>query len=257
MSDHLKLHFIGTGTIAPDPNRSCSCVLIETSQLKILVDIGAGSLRRLAVDGVNLHEIDYIFLTHFHPDHIGDLVPFIFSMRNTREMAIDGKMLRVWGPSGIYRYVQGMQRSYGRWMQNAADEVRFYELKRPFLEFPGFRIAWRKVVHNQESVGYRFDFNGYSIAFSGDSGYCQDLVKLCEDVDLAVLECSHADDHAVKGHLSPSLSAQIAQKARAKRLMLTHFYPDALVENPTIIAKKYYEGEMEMARDGMIINLTD
>jgi len=46
--------------------------------------------------------------------------------------------------------------------------------------------------------------------------------------DIAILECSHADEHAVEGHLSPSISARIAEKAGAKKMVLTHFYPDAL-----------------------------
>ncbi len=255
MGQDVTLQFLGTGTIAPDPHRSCSCTLMDTGERKILVDIGAGSLRRLAESQINLHDIGYIFITHFHPDHIGDLVPFIFSLRNTREYASGDRTLRVWGPPGLYRFVQGMQRGYGRWMQNAVEEVRFYELKRPSLEFPGFRLQWRRVIHNQESIGYRFELPGLNIAFSGDSGYCQDLVQLCQGVDLAVLECSHADEHAVKGHLSPSLAGQVAQKAGARKLVLTHFYPDALQTDPREVTRKYYEGEILLAEDGLKVIL--
>ena len=255
MGNHPMLRFMGTGTIALHPDRSSSCLLIDSGSQKILVDIGSGSLRRLAEYGVNIHEIDYIFITHFHPDHIGDLVPFIFSLRNTREQAIDGKQLRIWGPLGTYRFVQGMQRGYGPWMQNASESVRFYELRRKELEFPGFRVDWRRVVHNQESVGYRFNVNGDHIAVSGDTGYCQELIKLCKDADLAILECSHADDHAVKGHLSPSLAGRVAQSAGAKRLILTHFYADALDADPLRITRKYYDGPLEMAYDGMTVKL--
>lgn len=257
MAQFLKLRFVGTGTIAPDPQRSGSSVLIETNSLKILVDVGAGTLHRLAEEGISIHEIDYIFLTHFHPDHISDLAPFIFSLRNTREYARADHTLRIWGPRGLYRFVQGMQRGYGRWMQNAAEEVRFYELKREALDFPGFRVNWRRVMHNQESVGFRFEIAGKTVAFSGDSGYCQDLIRLCSEADIAIVECSHADENAVKGHLSPSLSAQIAQKARAKKLILTHFYPDVLAANPLAIAQKYYEGEITLAHDGMDVIVSD
>ncbi len=251
MDERLSLHFIGTGTIAPHPERSCSSILVRYLHQNILIDAGAGTLRRLALEGFNPHEIDLLFVTHYHPDHVGDIVPLIFSIRNTREMAIERKSLKIFGPPGLYRFLHGMQRAYGGWMQKAAEEVRFYEIKRSEIEFPGFRLSWQHVVHNQESIALRFDFGGYSIAYSGDSGYCQSLVKVCHQADLAIIECSHADENAVKGHLSPSLAAQVAQKANAKRLVLTHFYPDVLQSDFINIARKYFSGEIVAAYDGL------
>jgi ribonuclease BN (tRNA processing enzyme) len=128
--------------------------------------------------------------------------------------------------------------------------VKFYELKRRLLDFPGFRVIWSKVIHNQESVGYRFEVGGKIVVFSGDSGYCQDLIRLCKDADLAVVECAHADAAAVKGHLSPSLAAQIAEKAGVKKAVFNHFYPDVLENDPAVILKKYYHGQIMIARDG-------
>lgn len=252
MDRQIKLHFLGTGTIFPDPQRSCSATMLETPKEKILIDIGAGSLRRMAIEGINIHSIHYIFLTHFHPDHVGDLIPLLFAIRNTRRDE-EGEALRVWGPVGLYRYLQGMERAYGRWIQQSSEEIKFYELKRRLLDFPGFRLIWNKVVHTQESVGYRFEVGGKTIAFSGDSGYCPDLVRLCKNVDMAILECSHADEFAVKGHLSPSLAGQIARNAAARKVILNHFYPDALENNPLQVLRKYFDGEAELANDGSMI----
>ncbi len=254
MNDQIKLHFLGTGTIFPDPNRSCSATILETPRDKILVDIGAGTLRRMAIDGIDIHSINYIFLTHFHPDHVGDLVPLLFALRNTRTESSEA-VLRVWGPVGLFRFVQSMERAYGRWIQYSSDEVKFYELKRRLLDFPGFRVIWNKVVHNQESVGFRFEVSGKSIAFSGDSGYCQDLIRLCKDADVAVVECAHADELAVKGHLSPSLAAQIAEKAGVKKTIFNHFYPDVMKTDPSAILKKYYHGDVVIAEDGCEVEI--
>ena len=254
MSRELKLRFLGTGTILPDPQRSCSATILETPKEKILIDIGAGTLRRMATEGVDIHSVNYIFITHFHPDHIGDLVPFLFAIHNSRKENSDN-VLRVWGPVGLYRFVQSMERAYGKWIQYSSEEVKFYEMKRRLLDFPGFRLIWSKVIHTQESVGLRFEIGDKIIAFSGDSGYCQELIRLCKDADIAVLECSHADEFAVKGHLSPSLAAKIAEDASAKAMVLHHFYADALQGNPLEIAQKYYHGEITFANDGDLITL--
>lgn len=254
MSPQIKLHFLGTGTILSDSQRSCSATIIEIPRNKILVDIGAGTLRRMAIEGIGIHSIDYIFLTHFHPDHVADLIPFLFAVRNSRKSE-DENTLTVWGPEGFYRFIQNMESAYGSWLEFPREDVKFYELRRQLLNFPGFRVIWNKVIHSQESVGYRFEIEGKVIVFSGDSGYCRELVRLCKDATVAVLECSHRDEFAVKGHLSPSLAAKIAQSAAVKKMALNHFYPDALEANPVEVAAKYFNGEIIIANDGDKISI--
>ncbi len=255
MNDSLSIRFLGTGTLFPDPHRSCSATLLDLPRTRILIDIGAGTLRRMAEFGVAPESINYIFLTHFHPDHISDLAMLLFTLRNLRRPDAPAGPLCVWGPQGLFRFVQGLERSYGKWFQFEPEEVRFYELRRRLLDFPGFRVIWDKVLHTQESVGYRFEAAGRVMAFSGDSGYCQELIRLCAAADLAVIECSHADQHAVKGHLSPSLAAKIAQEAGVRKIVFNHFYPDVLQEDPLSVAAKYFGGDILLANDGDVIEL--
>lgn len=254
MPNNLNLHFLGTGTIVPDAHRSCSSILMEIPKEKILIDIGSGTLRQMAIEGINIHRITYIFVTHFHPDHVGDLIPFLFALRNSRPENED-EPLRIWGPRGFMNFVRGMETAYGRWVQSPADRIKYYELKRRLLDFPGFRLIWSRVIHKNESVGFRFEISGKIIVYSGDSGYCQELIRLCKDADVAILECSHADEFAVEGHLSPSLSAKIAESAAVKKLVLTHFYPDAARSNITGVVEKYFSGEVLLAEDGLKISV--
>lgn len=74
----LRAHNIDPATwseyISPYPS-----LLIETNERRILVDMGAGSLgpktgnlwANLQDTGVALADIDTVFITHAHPDHIG------------------------------------------------------------------------------------------------------------------------------------------------------------------------------------------
>lgn len=248
MDRQVKLHFLGSGTIMPDPRRSCSATILEIPKVKILVDIGAGTLRRMAIEGIDLHSIDYIFITHFHPDHTGDLAPFLFALRNSRP-ARTGRLLQVWGPAGFFQFVRGLEQAFGKWLQFSA-EVKYHELPRRLLDFPGFRVIWSKVHHTPESVAYRFEVENKAVVFSGDTGYCPEIIRLCKAADLAVLECSHPDELAVKGHLSPSLAGKIAGDAGVKRLLLNHFYPEVLKTNPVEVVQKYFNGEAALANDG-------
>jgi ribonuclease BN (tRNA processing enzyme) len=248
MSSDIRIKFLGTGSILPDPDRSCSSLLIETIKEKILVDVGPGTLHRLKDIKIAPHEITYIFITHFHPDHVSDLVPILFALKNMHSYS-HNTSLRVWGPRGFINFMHGMEIAYGKWLHSTDDNFKFYELKRRLLDFPGFRLIWGKVIHKNESVGYRFEINNKIIAISGDSGYCGELTRLCKDADLAVLECSYPDELAVEGHLSPSLAAKIASDANVKRLVLTHFYPTTTASNVMEVAQKYYKGPISLAED--------
>lgn len=254
MSLSVDLKFLGSGTITPDPDRFCTSIFIKTPKEHILLDIGSGTLRRMAVEHIDIHSINYIFITHFHPDHIGDLIPFLFALRNTRS-GHQKEKLQVWASRGFRNFIRGMEMSYGRWVQNSVMNVRYNELGRRLLDFPGFRVIWNKVIHSSESVGYRFEIGGNVISFSGDSGYCQELIRLCKEADIAVLECSHADEYAVEGHLSPSLAAKIAAQAGVKKMVLTHFYPDAINSDIEQVARKFFSGEIILAKDGMKLSL--
>lgn len=249
MNSQIKLHFLGTGTILSGSQRSCSATIIEIPELKILVDIGVGTFRRMAAEGIDVNSIDYIFLTHFHPDHISDLVPFLFAVKNSRKSE-DSRTLRVWGPKGFYQFIESMEHGYGHWLKFPEKHVEFYELRRQLYDFSGFRLIWHKVIHSNESVGYRFEIEGKVVVFSGDSGYCQELIRLCKDATVAVLECSHQDEFAVKGHLTPSLAGKIAENASVNKMILNHFYPKVLEVNPVEVAAKYFGGEVVIANDG-------
>ena len=254
MGSYIKLRFLGTGTILSGPDRSCSATIIETPGEKILIDIGAGTLRRMAAVGVDIQDINYIFVTHFHPDHIADLTPLLFARKNSPPPGGES-ILQIWGPEGFLRYMQGMGQAYGKWLQYSSGEAQFRELQASSLEFSGFRVAWEKVLHSPESVGYRFLIGSKVIAFSGDSGYCPELIRLCQDAHLAVLECSYPDESAVQGHLSPRLAAKIAEEAAVKKLALNHFYPEALKEDPREVAQKYFSGEIVIASDGDVVSI--
>ncbi|GAB4334732.1 MAG: MBL fold metallo-hydrolase [Calditrichia bacterium] len=213
-----------------------------------MIDAGPGTLRRLLEAEVKPEELTYIFLTHFHPDHVGDLVPLLFALKNT-DAEERKHMLRVWGPRGFINFMHNQEMAYGRWLHANDEFMQLHEMKRQLLDFPGFRLIWEKVIHKHESVGLRFEVNGKKVAFSGDSGYCHELIRLCREADVAVLECSYPDELAVEGHLSPSLAAKIASEAGAKKLVFTHFYPGTDQSDLLEVAQKYYDGPIELAED--------
>ena len=112
------------------------------------------------------------------------------------------------------------------------------------------------MAHISESVGYRVELkDGRSIAISGDTDYCENIVELGFEVDLLVLECSFPDERKVEGHLTPSLAGRIGLESHCKRLLLTHLYP--ICDQVDILrqCRQVYQGETILGEDLMRINI--
>jgi ribonuclease BN (tRNA processing enzyme) len=110
------------------------------------------------------------------------------------------------------------------------------------------------MAHIGESVGYRVEFeDGKSMAISGDTDYCQNIIDLAFEVDMLVLECSFPDGKKVEGHLTPSLAGRIALESRCKKLLLTHFYPICDQFDISNQCRQVYPGQIILGEDLMRI----
>jgi ribonuclease BN (tRNA processing enzyme) len=125
----------------------------------------------------------------------------------------------------------------------------------PFL-FRKIKVLSKPMAHLSSSVGYRIEFeDGKSVAISGDTDYCQNLVQLGYQVDLLVLECSFPDGKKVEGHLTPSLAGRIALESCCKKLLLTHLYPVCDQFDIVNQCKQVYQGQVILGEDLMRIGI--
>ncbi len=248
MKEKVTIQILGTGTILSDRDRSCSSTLIKHKNLNILVDAGPGTYTRLKEVNTKFHELNYIFITHFHPDHISDLIPILFSLANLPKTE-ERISLKVIGPVGLNNFIKGMELSYGTWLKIFLTKFNLNELTNEIFLHEDFKFIWKKLKHTPESTGYRFEFNDKIVVISGDSGYCSELIELNRNADIAILECSYPDSFQVEGHLSPSLVGKIAQQVKVKKIVLTHLYPETFNSDPLEIIKNYYQGCVVIGKD--------
>ena len=115
----------------------------------------------------------------------------------------------------------------------------------------------RTVTHteNLHCLGYRIEYGGKALAYSGDSQYCDNLVRLCGDTDLAVLDCSFPASRPNPVHLHAGQCGQVAREAGVDRLVLSHFYPITDRYNVREQAGEAFGGKIVVAQDLMSINL--
>ncbi|OQX59453.1 hypothetical protein B5M50_02880 [candidate division KSB1 bacterium 4484_219] len=247
----MELIILGSGCSVPSTRRSSPGYFLQTEGKKILLDGGTGTLRQLEKAGKDFREIDALFYTHFHPDHVADLVPFLFAIRHTPGFKRQ-KELSIFGPWGFVSFYRKLADLYGNWLVSPEYDLTIREVGDETFSFENINISSKPVPHSANSIGYRFTNTAKkSIVFSGDTDYCPTLVTLAHNVDLLLLECSFPDQQKVDGHLSPTSAAQVAQESGCKKLVLTHFYPP--MENVDIrgIVTRQYSGEVVIAEDLM------
>jgi ribonuclease BN (tRNA processing enzyme) len=253
-----RVVILGSGTVVPSLKRSTCSVLIEQGQTRLVLDLGAGTMRRLLEAGVRISEVTQILFSHLHPDHTGEFVSFLFATKYPENLR-RRTPFRIVGAPGLRDFYEKLKGAYGDWIVLEENLVEIVELSNagPDRCYSGeLEIVSLPMNHIPSSLGYRVTLpGGFAVAYSGDTDYCENLVSLAEGVDLFICESALPDDRKVTGHLTPSLAGEIATRAGVKRLVLTHFYPecdDADIEGQ---CRKSYGGTLDLAQDLMSIEI--
>ncbi len=248
----LSVTILGSGTCVPSLERSACSVLAQIDAVRLLFDSGPGTMRRLLEADTTIFDLDYIFYSHFHPDHTAELVPLIFATKYP-----DGdrrkKPLTIVAGHGFKNFFAGLKTAYGRWIEMAPGMLHIFELannRRDSRRYPNFTVESAAMAHNEESIAYRITSDGgSSVVYSGDTDYTENLIDLAEKADLLICESALPDDQRVKGHLTPSLAGEIASRAGVGKLVLTHFYPECDRADIELECRKTYSGPLVLARD--------
>jgi ribonuclease BN (tRNA processing enzyme) len=221
----MEITILGSGTATPKLDRNASGLVVKAGGLCALVDIGPGILRRLCEIGVDSKRIDIIAITHFHPDHVSDLVPFLFAS-NYEYGPVRQEVFHVIGPGGLKKFYEGLVDVYGTWIVPTKDRLVLKEVNAQAPDsFALGEIVIRSVpsAHSYPSVSYRIEAEGRSVTISGDTDVSEDLVKLAEGTDILVCECSFPDGMKVAGHLIPSEAERLlkpVQKSSCLRIFI-------------------------------------
>ena len=255
----INITILGSGTCVPSLQRSSCSVLMQIGATRLLFDSGAGTMRRLLEAETTIFDLDYIFYSHFHPDHSAELVPLIFATKYPDQNQRRSPLTIIAG-QGLTELFSGLKAVYGQWIELAAGMLKFIELdnqSRDSLNFSNFTVESRPVEHNPESIAYRItSADGASAVYSGDTDFSENLIELAKDADLLICESAMPDSLQVKGHLTPSMAGEIAARAGVGKLVLTHFYPDCDDADIEQECRKTYRGQLLLAEDLMKIKVT-
>src|SRR5882762_4513225 len=170
---HMKLIVLGSGTSVPHARRASPAYWIQTHTGSILLDISPDASHRSAQEGLDWANLDAIWVSHFHLDHLGGLAPFLFGMKWAPQTQNRSKPLRIFGPTGAKTLLEAFDgaNNYRLLQQHFAIEVNEVDRSAEFEMLPGLRARTVSTPHTQESLAIRLDEDeGSSLVYTSDTG---------------------------------------------------------------------------------------
>ena len=223
--DYAQVWLLGTGSPSLQACRHGISTLMRFGERYFLFDIGRATLQRMYECAVPIPEVDRVFITHLHSDHICGMPDFWmtgwFVLRRSRP-------LKVHGPAGTERFVAGVKEMHHfdldirpKYETAAIEGCQFvtHEFEEGVVyDEDGVTVTAFLVDHGpaQPAYGFRVEGGGVSIVLSGDTTYSPNLVRHTRGCDLLI--------HAI----AAASETQLAENEITRRLILNHTTPEQL-----------------------------
>jgi ribonuclease BN (tRNA processing enzyme) len=253
----MRLTTVGTGTAAPHPSRVQAGHLVEAGDVRLLLDCGSGVAHRLASLGLDWGGITHVALTHFHADHVADLVTLLVAWRYGQLPPRTAPVTLI-GPVGTRALFDRLIAAFDVSVGTNGYAVTVVEVASgdTVVIGEGVTLAATGVPHTAESVAYCVAHAGRRLVFGGDTAYAPELADWAAGCDVLLLECSLPAALAVPTHLTPEQAGALAARAHPGHLVLTHFHPPVETVDIAALVRASYHGPLTLAFDGWSTALT-
>ena len=206
----------------PTQERGVTCVMLATSHYDIMIDCGEGSYLRWQKAGYHWKNLKSIFITHMHPDHIGGLLPFLFY----RKLCSIESHLTIIGPPNLGDYLADCFQHTGIIHSQDLDIINITENMDMQLNNDIYLISL-EMEHKIPCWGYAFEDDTRKLVFITDTRRNSNIIKLSEKADVLIHEATFQHHNQAKAlehfHTTEFQAMEIADAAKVKRLVLTHF----------------------------------
>src|SRR5215467_3297881 len=286
-----KLVLLGTGA-GPGGQGPERATRIMTSHVMLsngaayVLDCGLGVTWQYAQTGIPFPALRSIFITHHHADHNIEYGPLLV-VGWINGMPLD---VRAFGPPPLRQMTEDLMRAYKTTVDFWAGDLKMKPLVAvdvkevsaagPVMQDDNVKVSAIIVEHPpvKPALGYRFDFNDRSIAFSGDTAASEAVAKLAKGADVLVHEAMYlpAIETYIRGEIAKGRPikfedlmahmkadhtpaedvGRIAQEAGVKTLVLSHLIPafDSISDDTwRAPAAKYFKVEIIVGKELMVV----
>jgi phosphoribosyl 1,2-cyclic phosphodiesterase len=277
----MKIHLHGTRGSYPTSSRenqklggNTPCIEVIEEDERLILDAGTGILAIDFETHYTSHRVD-ILLTHLHMDHIQGLgfCKPIFDPK---------KEVHIWGPGGSsYPLKDRLNRFlspplFPVMLRDIPCKLVIHELPNEPFKLGKFLITSKFVCHPGPTVGFRIQAGTKTVTYIPDhepilssthlfkedkwiSGF-----DLCDHTDLLVHDSQYSqEEYKAKvgwGHSSIDTAAELADRTRARRLVLFHHDPARTDADRFLLFKEFmnthsFDFPIELAVQGHEIEI--
>jgi ribonuclease BN (tRNA processing enzyme) len=252
----MQLVVLGSGTSVPHPSRAASGYWLDTGNdgSKLLLDAGSDTLHRLAQEQLDWPNLDAIWISHYHWDHMAGLPPLLFGMKWAPQTQTRTKPLRIYGGPGLGQVLEAINTANNFQLRDQKFPVEIKEVDsgEEFQCVSELSARTLSTPHTPESSAIRLtERNNRSLVYTSDTGFSEDLISFSQDTSVLLMECSFRKNKPVETHLELSDAMEIAQRAAPKVLVLTHLYPEWDQVDLVAEAQSLWPGKTIRATDGL------
>jgi ribonuclease BN (tRNA processing enzyme) len=248
----MNLTILGSGTVVPDGNRNSAGYFVQLPETKLMLDCGAGTLHALDRYHLPWQEMTHLFISHFHVDHIGELASLFFAFKHGMRISRTRPLILIAG-RGIERVMKALKEAFGDdlFQPRFAVNLQVVEPGDTIDLGSNSKLLVAKTPHTSESLAVRIESSGSSLCYTGDTGYSDHLAEFFADANVLISECSFLEPRDGVPHLAVKDVAALAQRARVRRLIVTHFYFEVDHQVLKRQLEKVYSGEVVIGADGL------
>ncbi|UOE93284.1 MBL fold metallo-hydrolase [Alkalihalobacillus sp. LMS39] len=237
----MKLTVIGCWHGYPEPEEATSGYLIQQDDFSLLLDCGSGVLSHLQ-RYCPLQKLQAVVVSHYHQDHIADIGVLHYARLIETKLGRASTPLFIYGHKDDERFDTLAYEPYVKSIPYQSNSL---------LDVGPFAISFLKTKHPAPCYAMKITNGQKEIVYTADTSYFLGLASFAKECDLLIAECSfYKNQETVGGHMNSQDVGILANKARAKQVLLTHLPHFGERTSLLTEVKESYDGQVELASKG-------
>jgi len=252
-----RLTILGGSAAGVGTGQGCTGYLVQSDSTSIVLDLGPNTLLELRKH-TDFRRLDGIVISHLHMDHVLDLFAMRFALAYNPERP--PRPIPLWLPPGGLAFMDKAaelfatddREGYFEKVYDLAEyipdsELRIGDLTITFAPTVHHIPCWAIRVHPDEGDGDLF--------YTADTGTDADLDAIANGAAVIISEATFPTDSPAdmsgRIHMTPRSAAELADRAGARHLVLTHMWEENDPQKFMEEARGYYTGRLTIAIPGL------